>query len=118
MSRWRGGAIKTEIRTLLTISDSTFIGNSAAQGGAIYHRGNELVVQRSTFDSNVAKVSVGQLPATDDLKQRRLVAVSRLLALCFHALFPLIHVFQFIRSCHSQSFQQVSPFSFVFCWAS
>lgn len=57
-NRWRGGAIKTELGTSLTISTSKFVGNSAGGGGAIFHRGNTLSINDSLFLDNYAKVSL------------------------------------------------------------
>jgi predicted outer membrane repeat protein len=54
-NRWRGGAIKTETGTSLTISSCNFESNEAAGGGAIYHRGDMLVVSDSSFANNSAK---------------------------------------------------------------
>lgn len=55
--KWRGGAIKTELSTNVTISKSNFIGNTAGGGGAIFHRGDSLVIKESSFRDNLAKVS-------------------------------------------------------------
>lgn len=55
--RWRGGAIKTESGTDVAISASKFVGNSGGQGGAIFHRGNSLMLKDTLFRDNVAKVS-------------------------------------------------------------
>ena len=47
--RWRGGAIKTELGTSLSISASKFIGNAAGGGGAIFHRGDYMALYDSVF---------------------------------------------------------------------
>jgi predicted outer membrane repeat protein len=52
---WRGGAIKTELETSMEISDCTFEGNSAAGGGAIFHRGTHMLVANCSFANNIAK---------------------------------------------------------------
>lgn len=57
-SGWRGGAIKTEPGTSVAVSNSKFLGNSAAGGGAIFHHGDTLSVRGSSFYDNYAKVSI------------------------------------------------------------
>jgi predicted outer membrane repeat protein len=52
---WRGGAIKTEPGTSLVVSSCRFIGNTASQGGAIFHRGDFMSVVDSAFEDNFAK---------------------------------------------------------------
>lgn len=55
MTNGRGGAIKTELGTFLTVSKCHFENNKAAGGGAIFHRGKMLAVTDSSFYNNIAK---------------------------------------------------------------
>ena len=56
----KGGAIYNH-KSDLTVTDSTFSGNSGAQGGAIYNNGGSLNITNSTFSRNSARFFGGAI---------------------------------------------------------
>jgi predicted outer membrane repeat protein len=56
-----GGALANAFGGSITVTDSTFSGNSASGGGAIYNNGGPLEISDSTFAGNSATLAGGAL---------------------------------------------------------
>ena len=65
---WPGGAILAYAPAVMEIEDSTFNGNTTSdRGGAIYNRGANLFIRRSSFVENYAESEGGALAVDGDI---------------------------------------------------
>jgi hypothetical protein len=55
-NRVRGGALRLDEGTSVTVASSHFVGNQAVRGGAIYHRGAQLTLESCFLRDNLARI--------------------------------------------------------------